>query len=83
MTYLIKYTLTIQLSIQDRYIIKLIYFLPKKYTKYGPKVNQQQNTVFSELQIYASPEKYTPALLPMLETFRRSNQEVPKGAKGT
>ena len=62
---------------------KIYLIFTKKYTKNGPKVNKQQNTVWSELQIYASPEKSRPALLPMLETFRRSNQEVTKGAKGT
>ena len=36
------------------------------------KVNQQQNTVCLEQQIYAGPENFTPTLLVMLETFRRS-----------
>ena len=36
------------------------------------KVNQRQNTVCLEQQIYASPENFKPTLLVMLETFRRS-----------
>ena len=36
------------------------------------KVNQRQNTVCLEQQIYASPENFTPTLLVVLETFRRS-----------
>ena len=36
------------------------------------KVNQQQNTVILEQQIYTSPQNFTPTLLVMLETFRRS-----------
>ena len=36
------------------------------------QVNQQQNTQCIEQQIDASAKKITPALLPMLETFRRS-----------
>ena len=36
------------------------------------KVNQQQNTVCLEHQIYASSENFTLTLLVMLETFRRS-----------
>ena len=39
------------------------------------QVNQQQNTVYLEQQIYASPKNFTPTLLVMLETFRRSEQE--------
>ena len=36
------------------------------------KFNQRQNTVCLEQQIYASLENFTPTLLVMLETFRRS-----------
>ena len=36
------------------------------------KFNQRQNTVCLEQQIYASQENFTPTLLVMLETFRRS-----------
>ena len=36
------------------------------------KVNQQQNTVCLEQQIYASSENFTPTQLGMLESFRRS-----------
>ena len=35
-------------------------------------INSQQNTECLEQQFYASPENFTPALLVMLETFRRS-----------
>ena len=41
------------------------------------KVNQRQNTVVLEQQIYASPENFTPTLLVLLETFRRSGQILP------
>ena len=45
----------------------------QKYTlNLDQKVNQQKNTVCLEHQIYASPENFTPALLVILETFRRS-----------
>ena len=46
--------------------------LPKKTPNLDQKVNRQQNTVCLEQQIYASPENFTPTLLVMLETFRRS-----------
>ena len=47
--------------------------LSKKNTQnLDQKVNQQQNTVCLEQQIYASQENLTPTLLVMLETFRRS-----------
>ena len=36
------------------------------------KVNQPENTVCLEQQIYASTENFTPTLLVVLETFRRS-----------
>ena len=36
------------------------------------KVNQLQNTVCLEQQMYASSENFTPTLLVILETFRRS-----------
>ena len=42
------------------------------------KVNQRQNTVCLEQQIYASPENFTPTLLVTLETFRRSVDECIK-----
>ena len=48
--------------------------LPKKNTQnLDQKINQQQNTACSEHQIYASPENFTPTMLVMLETFRRSD----------
>ena len=37
------------------------------------QINLQQNTECLEQQFYASPENFTPALLVMLETFRRSD----------
>ena len=40
--------------------------------KLDQKFNQRQNTLCLELQIYASPENFTPTLLVMLEKFRRS-----------
>ena len=46
--------------------------LPKKEAKFGPKSQSAKNTVWLEQQIYASPENFTPTLLVMLETFRRS-----------
>ena len=42
-------------------------FDQKKYTKFGSKVNPQ-----CFMTLYAIPENVTPALLVMLETFRRS-----------
>ena len=45
----------------------------KNWTK---KVNQRENTVCLKHRIYASPENFTPMLLVMLETFRRSVQSV-------
>ena len=39
---------------------------------FNQKVNQRQSTICLEQQIYASPENFTPTLLVMLETFRRS-----------
>ena len=45
------------------------------------QVNQQQNTVFLEQLIYASPEKFTPTLLVMLEIFRRSDGALRQGQK--
>ena len=36
------------------------------------QINSQENTKCLEQQFYASPENFTPALLVMLETFRRS-----------
>ena len=46
--------------------------LPKNMQNLDQKVNQQQNTVCVEQQVYASPENFTPTLLVMLETFRWS-----------
>ena len=46
--------------------------LPKNIQNLDQKVNQQQNTVCLEQQIYASPENFTPTLFVVLETFRRS-----------
>ena len=47
--------------------------LPKKSTQnLDHQVKQQQKTVCLEQQIYASPENFTPTLLVMLETCRRS-----------
>mgnify|MGYP006908683105 CR=1 FL=1 len=59
-------------------VILLFEPLPKKNThKMYQKVNQRQNTVFLEQQIYTSPENFTPTLLVMLETFRRSGAGLP------
>ena len=49
----------------------------KKYTNVDKKVNQRQNTVCLEQQIYSSSENFIPTLLVMLETFRRSAREYP------
>ena len=46
--------------------------LPNKYANCWPKVNQWQNTVCLEQHIYAIPDNFTPTLMVMLETFRRS-----------
>ena len=45
--------------------------LTKKYAKFGPK---SQSTTKHRMfrAIYVSPENFTPTLLVMLETFRRS-----------
>ena len=53
-------------------VLLFIELLPKKNSKFGPKINQRQNTVCLEQHIYASPGNFTPLLLVMLETFRRS-----------
>ena len=50
----------------------------KKYANVDKKINQQQNTMYLEQQIYSSPENFIPTLLVMLETFRRSAREYPK-----
>ena len=47
-------------------------FYQKNMQNLDQKVNQRQNTVCLEQQIYASSENFTPTLLVMLETFRRS-----------
>ena len=63
-------------------------FYPKNTQNLDQKVNQQQNTVCLNQQIYASPHDFTPTLLVMLETFRRSapyetfdNGEIWKGRR--
>ena len=38
------------------------------------QINSQKNTECLEQQFYASPENFTPELLVMLETLRRSVQ---------
>ena len=48
--------------------------IPKNTPNLHQKVNQRQNTVCLEQQIYASPKNFTPTLLVMLETFKRSDQ---------
>ena len=48
----------------------------KKSQNLDQKVNPQQNTVCLEQTNYASPKKFTPALLVMLETLRRSACQV-------
>ena len=79
MTYYIKYTLTVQYSTprkatmgQLTTVLLFIELLPKNTRNLDQKVDQRQNTVCLEQQIYASPENFTPTLLVMLETFRRS-----------
>ena len=47
-------------------------FYQKSTLNFDQKVNPRQNTVCLEQQIDASPENFTPALLPILKTFRRS-----------
>ena len=41
---------------------------------FNQEVNQRQNTTHLEQQIYSSPENFTPTLLVMLETFKRSGK---------
>ena len=53
-----------------------IELFPKKYANMDEKVNQRQNTVGLEQQIYASPDNFTPTLLVMLETFRMSGATI-------
>ena len=81
---LIKYSLTVQFSIQD-YTRQLQnnnllnmesknkslppFCHQQKRRNFDQKVNQRQNTVCLEQQIYASPENFTPTLLVMLETI--------------
>ena len=48
------------------------HFTKKNTQNLNQKVNQQQNTVCLERQIYTSPENFTPTLLVMIETFIRS-----------
>ena len=57
----------------------VIELLPKKYAKFGLKIHHRQNTECLEQQIYASPENFTPRLLVMLKTFRRSAFSASKG----
>ena len=50
------------------------HFTTKKYVKFGPKSQSTtKNRMCLEQQIYASPENFTPTLLVMLDTFRRSD----------
>ena len=78
MTYLIKYTLTVQFSISQETmgqlttVLLFIELLPKKCKYLDQKVNQRKNTDSLEQQIYASSENFTPTMLVMLKTFRRS-----------
>ena len=88
--FLIKYSLAVQLSICPGWVYpKKIFhestdysptfdwtFTKKNTQSLDQKVNQQQNTVCLEQQIYASPGNFTPMLLVMLETFRRSGESV-------
>ena len=53
-------------------------FYQKNLQNLDQKVNQLQNTVCLQQQIYASPENFTPTLLVMLETFRRSEEIIIK-----
>ena len=64
---------------QDRYIIIFIEdqstnnpFYKQNNKKMDQQVNPRQDTICLDQQIYSSPENFTPALLLMLETFRRS-----------
>ena len=83
MIYLFKYSLTVQFSTKDYArqlhnknllnIKSTNHKFPQNFTpNLDQKVNQQQNTLYLEQEIYASHKDFTPALLPMLETFRRS-----------
>ena len=56
-------------------------FLPKNMQNLDQKVNQRQNTVCLEQQIYASLKNFTPTLLLMLETFRRSADTAFQGCR--
>ena len=47
-------------------------FYQKNMHNLDKKVNPQQSTVCLEQQICASQENFTPSMLVMLETFRRS-----------
>ena len=51
--------------------VKIINFT-KKIRNFDQKVNSRQNTACLEQKKCASPENFTPALMVMLETFRRS-----------
>ena len=44
----------------------------KKYAKFGPKSQSTTKHCMFRAKHHASPENFTPALLVMLETFRRS-----------
>ena len=52
------------------------YYQQQKRQTLDQKVNQRQNTVCLEQQIYASPDNFTPMLLVMLETFIWSAPDV-------
>jgi hypothetical protein len=57
-------------------VLLFIKLLPKNTQNLDQKDNQRQHTVCLEQQIIASPKNFTPTLLVMLETFRRSAYEV-------
>ena len=58
-------------------------FYQKNTQNSDQKVNQRQNTVCLEQQIYASPENFTPTLLEVLETFRRSGVGLRTGSENS
>ena len=53
-------------------VLLFIYFLPKKYAKCVQKSQSATKHCMFRAKNYASPENFTPALLVMLKTFRRS-----------
>ena len=90
-TYLIYYTLQNSFqykTIQASYIIKLRWvnllqsyfswnFYHKTTQNFDQKVVPQKNTVRLEQTNYANPGNFTPALLVILKTFRRSDSYIP------